>query len=205
MAKKKASTPTGRVSVADLMKMVNKKAGQDVAHDLTGGSPTEVKQWIPTSSHWLDCIIAKGKVAGIPVGKISEIAGLEATGKSYMAAQIAANAHKMGMLVVYFDSESAIDPDFLERAGCDLSRLMYIQATNVEFVLETIEELLGAMAMIGQEVTTADLVKSGKFIYDTCCVESSKEIDSNGNLLMTVCLKLAEEFALPEAADIKKK
>ena len=144
MAKKKASTTTGRVSVADLMKMVNKKAGQDVAHDLTVDSPTEVKQWIPTSSHWLDCIIAKGKVAGIPVGKISEIAGLEATGKSYMAAQIAANAHKMGMLVVYFDSESAIDPDFLERAGCDLSRLMYIQATNVEFVLETIEELLGA-------------------------------------------------------------
>jgi recombination protein RecA len=88
--------------------------------------------------------LTKGKVAGIPVGKISEIAGLEATGKSYMAAQIAANAHKMGMLVVYFDSESAIDPDFLERAGCDLTRLMYIQATSVEFVLETIEELLAA-------------------------------------------------------------
>jgi len=144
MAKKKTSSATGRVSVADLMKMVNKKAGQDVAHDLTVDSPTEVKQWIPTSSHWLHCIIAKVNVAGIPVGKISEIAGLEATGKSYMAAQIAANAHKMGMLVVYFDSESAIDPDFLERAGCDLTRLMYIQATSVEFVLETIEELLGA-------------------------------------------------------------
>jgi recombination protein RecA len=141
--KKKTSSGAGRVSVADLMKMVNKKAGQNVAHDLSVDSPTEVKQWIPTSSHWLDCIIAKGKVAGIPVGKITEIAGLEATGKSYMAAQIAANAQKMDMLVVYFDSESAIDPDFLERAGCDLSCLMYIQAKNVEFVLETIEELLG--------------------------------------------------------------
>ena len=61
-----------------------------------------------------------------------------------MACQIAANAQKMGMIVVYFDSESAIDPSFLERAGCDLSRLMYIQASSVEFVLETIEELLGA-------------------------------------------------------------
>jgi len=61
-----------------------------------------------------------------------------------MAAQVAANAQKQGMLVVYFDSESAIDPAFLERSGCDLGRLMYIQAASVEFVLETIEELLGA-------------------------------------------------------------
>jgi RecA/RadA recombinase len=61
-----------------------------------------------------------------------------------MAAQIAANAQKQGKMVIYFDSESAIDPTFLERSGCDLSRLMYIQAASVEFLLETIEELLGA-------------------------------------------------------------
>lgn len=145
MAKKaKAKTKTGRVSVQDLLSLVNKKAGRTVAHDLTAENPTEVKQWIPTGSRWLDSIICRGKPAGIPVGKISEIAGLEATGKSYMACQIAANAQKMGLIVVYFDSESAIDPSFLERAGCDLSRLMYIQAASVEFVLETVEELLGA-------------------------------------------------------------
>ena len=141
---KKAKTKTGRVSVQDLLSLVNKKAGRTVAHDLTAENPTEVKQWIPTGSRWLDSIICRGKPAGIPVGKISEIAGLEATGKSYMACQIAANAQKMGLIVVYFDSESAIDPSFLERAGCDLSRLMYIQAASVEFVLETVEELLGA-------------------------------------------------------------
>jgi len=61
-----------------------------------------------------------------------------------MAAQIAANAQKTGKVIVYFDSESAIDPVFLEQAGCDLERLMYIQASSVEFVLETVEELLGA-------------------------------------------------------------
>ena len=146
MARKKTQTETkpGRVAMQDLMKLVNKKAGRNVAHDLTGENPTEVKEWIPTGSRWLDSIICKGQVAGIPVGKISEIAGLESTGKSYMAAQIAANAQKSGKLVVYFDSESAIDPSFLERTGCDLSRLMYVQAQSVEFVLETVEELLGA-------------------------------------------------------------
>ena len=139
-----ATAKPGRVSMQDLMKLVNKKAGRNVAHDLTGENPTEVKEWISTGSRWLDSIICKGQVAGIPVGKVTELAGLESTGKSYMAAQIAANAQKTGKLVVYFDSESAIDPGFLEQAGCDLERLMYIQAQSVEFVLETVEELLGA-------------------------------------------------------------
>ena len=144
MAKAKAKAKAGRVAIQDLMKMVNKKAGRNVAHDLTGENPTSVKEWIPTGSRWLDSIISKGQIAGIPVGKVTEIAGLEATGKSYMAAQIAANAQKTGKMIVYFDSESAIDPSFLEQAGCDLGRLMYIQAASVEFVLETVEELLGA-------------------------------------------------------------
>ena len=139
-----AKTKAGRVSMDDLRAMINKKAGRDVAHDLREDNPTEVKEWIPTGSRWLDSIICKGKLAGIPVGKVVEIAGLEATGKSYMAAQIAANAQKMGIDVVYFDSESAIDPSFLERTGCDVENLLYVQATSVEFVLETIEELLGS-------------------------------------------------------------
>ena len=116
----------------------------EVAHNLTKDNPTEVKDWIPTGSRWLDRIICRGKLAGIPVGKIVEIAGLEGSGKSYMAAQIAANAQKKDIDVIYFDSESAIDPTFLESAGCDLNNgLAYVQAQSVEFVLETIEELLG--------------------------------------------------------------
>jgi recombination protein RecA len=133
----------GALDISAIRGIINKKAGREVAHSLQDNNPTEVTEWIPTGSRWLDSIICKGRLAGIPVGKISEIAGLEATGKSFMAAQIAGNAQKMGIDVVYFDSESALDPSFLERAGCDLERLMYVQAESVEFVLETIEELLG--------------------------------------------------------------
>ena len=61
-----------------------------------------------------------------------------------MAAQVAASAQKMGIDVVYFDSESAIDPGFLEKAGCNVDNIIYVQATSVEFVLETIEQLLGS-------------------------------------------------------------
>ena len=134
----------GKLSITDMRKLINKKAGHKVAHDLTEDNPTAVKDWIPTGSRWLDSIIRRGQLAGIPIGKIVEIAGLEATGKSFMAAQVAANAQKMGIDVIYFDSESAIDPTFLERAGCDLENLLYVQAASVEFVLETIEELLGS-------------------------------------------------------------
>ena len=139
-----ARSKLGKLNLAEMQKLINKKAGQSVAHDLTKNNPTEVEDWIPTGSRWLDSIICRGQLAGIPVGKIVEIAGLESTGKSYMAAQCAANAQKMGIDVIYFDSESAIDPSFLEKAGCDLSRLLYVQAQSVEFVLETIEELIGS-------------------------------------------------------------
>jgi recombination protein RecA len=132
----------GKLSMADMRKLINKRAGMTVAHNLNEANPTEVNDWIPTGSRWLDSIVCKGKLAGIPVGKVTEIAGLEATGKSYMAAQVAANAQKKGIDVIYFDSESAIDPAFLEKAGCDVNTLLYVQAQSVEFVLETIEDLL---------------------------------------------------------------
>ena len=137
-------TKPGKINIAEMKKFINKSVGLDVAHDLREDNPTEVKEWIPTGSRWLDSIICKGKMAGIPVGKITEIAGLEGAGKSWMAAEVASNAQKMGIDVVYFDSESAIDPSLLARLGIDLERFLYVQASSVEFVLETIEELLGS-------------------------------------------------------------
>ena len=140
MAKSKAKA--GKISIDGLRTLINKTSGLEVAHNLNEANPTEVKEWIPTGSRWLDSIICRGQLGGIPVGKVTEIAGLEATGKSFMAALVAANAQKMGIDVVYFDSESALDPQFLIKAGCDIDRLLYVQAQSVEFVLETIEDLL---------------------------------------------------------------
>jgi recombination protein RecA len=142
MANKKNKEQAGKVSVEHLRDLLNKKSGREVAFDLQEDNPTEVNEWIPTGSRWLDSIICRGKLAGIPIGKVSELAGLEGSGKSYMAAQIAANAQKLGIDVVYFDSESAIDPEFLAKAGCNMSSLIYVQAESVEFVLESVEDLL---------------------------------------------------------------
>jgi len=139
---KKESSKAGKLSMKDKLALINKRAGMEVAYNLKNDNPTEVTEWIPTGSRWLDSIICRGKLAGVPVGRITEIAGMESSGKSYMAAQVAANAQKQGFSVVYFDSESAIDPSFLENAGCDIDNLIYAQAASVEMVLETIEQLL---------------------------------------------------------------
>jgi len=175
---KKSSSKAGKMSMADMRAMINKQAGINVAHSLTEKNPTQVPYWIPTGSRWLDSIISRGEMAGIPGGKISELAGLASTGKSYMAAQVAANAQKMGIDVIYFDSESAIDPYFLESGGCNLENLLYIQAQSVEFVLETIENLL------------ANNDNKMLFIWDSMAMTPSvSDIESDFNPLSTMAVK----------------
>ena len=167
----------GKISIAEMRKLLNKKAGGSVAYNLNEDNPTDVKEWIPTGSRWLDSIICRGKSAGIPMGKIAEIAGLESTGKSYMASQIAANAQKMGIDVVYFDSESALDSSFLVKAGCDVDNVLYVQATSVEAVLEYIEELLGT----GNQFL---------FIWDSLALTPSKsDIEGDFNPLSSMAVK----------------
>lgn len=177
MAKEKEKVKPGKLSIKQMRKLINKKAGTTVAYDLREENPTDVKEWIPTGSRWLDSVVCRGKLGGIPVGKISEIAGLESTGKSYMAAQIAANAQKMGIDVVYFDSENALDSTFLEKAGCDLDNILYAQASSVEFVLETIETLLGGNNRF-------------LFIWDSLALTPSKtDIEGDFNPLSSMAVK----------------
>jgi recombination protein RecA len=177
----------GKLSIADMRKIINKK-GRHYSSSRSGRfKPNRGKEWIPTGSRWLNSIICRGKYAGIPVGKISEIAGLSASGKSYMAAQVAGNAQKMGIDVVYFDSESAVDPEFLANAGCDVENLLYIQAQSVEFVLESIEELLA-----GNENRML-------FIWDSLAMTPAiSDIDGDFNPLSSMAVKpriLSKGFA----------
>ena len=59
---------TGGISTKDIIASLNKSAGGTVAYNLGEENPTVVKEWIPTGSRWLDSIICKGRLAGIPVG-----------------------------------------------------------------------------------------------------------------------------------------
>ena len=136
---------SGKLSSKDLLKMLNKKAGKDIAFLGDDENPADIKDWIPTGSDWLDAIICRGQKAGIPVGRITEIAGLESSGKSFMAGQIAAAAQKKGIRVIYYDSEQTMTSEFLEKLGCDMdgeNAIVIVQPEDVEMVLETIETCL---------------------------------------------------------------
>ena len=84
---KKEKAKAGKLSMKDKLALINKRAGMEVAYNLKNDNPTEVTEWIPTGSRWLDSITCRGKYGGIPVGKITEIAGLSSAGKSFMAVQ----------------------------------------------------------------------------------------------------------------------
>jgi len=136
--------PPEKPNMSRLIGLVNKKSAGNAAFNLREENPSDIKYWISTGSLWLDAIIAKGiGCAGYPGGRITELAGLSSTGKSYLLAQAIADAQKKGMLAVLFDSENAVDSGFLELAGVNIGELLYIQAQNCEFVLDTIETLLG--------------------------------------------------------------
>ena len=131
----------GRGSVAD---RINKKFGRTMAHTLAT-NPANVTQWISTGSRWLDSITGVTQVGGIPVGRISEIAGLEGTGKSFLAGQVALNGLKMGMVVVYFDTEAAISTEFMERIGVTSDpNFIIARPAYIEEMFESIEDLLSS-------------------------------------------------------------
>ena len=171
----------GKIDINEMKKKLNKKAGLEVAHSLgNGNDPSSVVDWIPTGSRWLDSIISIKGMAGIPIGKITELAGLSGTGKSYMAAQIAANAQKKGIFVVYFDAESAVDPEFLQQSGCNVDEnFLYYQAISVEKVLESIEMLMDTYPQ-----------QRFLFIWDSIAATSSeKELESDFNPQSTMAVK----------------
>ena len=115
-----------------------------VAYFLDGSeeTPTDLSEWISTGSSMLDLAISNRPDGGIPVGRITEITGLEASGKSLIAAQILANTQKMGGLAVYIDTENAINEEFLQALGIDISKLLYVQLETVEDIFEVMENII---------------------------------------------------------------
>ena len=105
-------------------------------------SPTHVSDFISTGSTLLDYVISNRQDGGVPVGKLTEIAGEEATGKSLLCAHIIANTQRKGGIAVYLDSENAANPGFMKQVGVDLDALIYVQPGTIERSFETIEGII---------------------------------------------------------------
>jgi recombination protein RecA len=99
---------------------------------------------IPTGSLSLD--IALG-VGGIPRGRITEIYGPEASGKTTICQHIAAEAQHRGGTVAFIDMEHALDPGYAARCGVDVENLLISQPDTGEQALEIAQTLVRSGAV----------------------------------------------------------
>src|SRR5947209_1965197 len=112
-----------------------------------GDSPEVAMKVIPTGSIALD--IALG-VGGLPRGRVVEVYGPEASGKTTVALHAAANAQASGGIVAFIDAEHALDPDYARAIGVDTDALLVSQPDTGEQALEIADMLIrsGALDLI---------------------------------------------------------
>lgn len=94
---------------------------------------------IPTGALSLDLALGVG---GLPRGRIVEIYGPEASGKTTVALHVIAQAQKMGGDAAFIDAEHALDPVYAKALGVDIDNLIVSQPDTGEQALEIAEALV---------------------------------------------------------------
>ena len=120
---------------------INKKfKDTKVAYFLDGSNatPTDIKEFISTGSSVLDLAISNRPNGGVAVGRITEINGLESSGKSLIGTHILAETQKKGGVAVYIDTETSVSRQFLHTIGCDLTNMLYLHLDTVEEIFDSI-------------------------------------------------------------------
>lgn len=102
---------------------------------------------VSTGSLGLD--IALG-VGGLPRGRVVEIYGPEASGKTLLCLSAIANAQRQGLTCAFIDAEHALDPAWAANLGVDVAELYISQPDNGEQALEIADTLVrsGAFGMV---------------------------------------------------------
>jgi len=102
---------------------------------------------IPSGSLSLDLALGVG---GIPRGRITEIFGPEASGKTTLGQHAIAEAQKLGGIAAYIDVEHALDPSYAHRCGVNVADMLISQPDTGEQALEITEALVrsGAVDLI---------------------------------------------------------
>jgi recombination protein RecA len=99
---------------------------------------------IPTGSIALDLAIGVG---GVPRGRVIEIYGPEASGKTTVALHLIAEAQKLGGVAAFIDAEHALDPHYAANVGVNIDDLLISQPDTGEQALEIAEALVRSGAV----------------------------------------------------------
>jgi len=101
--------------------------------------------WISTGNFALNYLISGDFNKGIPLGKVSVLAGESGAGKSYIASgNIIKNAQEQGIYVILIDTENALDEKWLQALGVDTTekKLLKLSLSMVDDVAKTISEFM---------------------------------------------------------------
>ena len=101
--------------------------------------------WISTGNYALNYLISGDFNKGIPLGKVSVLAGESGAGKSYIASgNIIKNAQDQGIFVILIDTENALDEQWLQALNVDTSedKLMKLSMSMVDDVAKTVSEFM---------------------------------------------------------------
>ena len=127
------------------MDQIEKQYGRGSIMKLGERTDAQLKvQSIPTGSIALDLALGVG---GLPRGRITEVYGPEASGKTTLALSVIAEAQKRGGQVAFVDAEHALDPQRAEIIGVDLDNLLMSQPDTGEQALEITETLIRSGAV----------------------------------------------------------
>ncbi len=144
MAKKKTmGTSSGKNSLELAMTQIHKQFGDGAIMRLGDNKVPREIGVIPTGALSLD--IALG-IGGIPRGRVIEVFGPEASGKTTLALHIIAEAQKMGGVAAFIDVEHALDPGYAGALGVDVENLLVSQPSSAEEALEITDVLVKSSA-----------------------------------------------------------
>jgi len=145
--------------------------GDDVA-------PTDLTEWVSTGSTLLDLAIANRPNGGLPVGRIIEITGLEASGKSLIMAHVLANTQKKGGLAVYIDTENALSEEFLRAVGVNVNDMLYLPMDTIEDIFEAMENIIETVRKSSKDRLVTIVVDS--VAAATTKIEQEADYDKDG-------------------------
>jgi recombination protein RecA len=122
---------------------LKKRFGDGTVMKLGEASRLKVEA-IPTGSLSLDLALGIG---GVPRGRITEIYGPEASGKTTICQHIIAEAQRMGGIAAFIDVEHTLDPEYAARCGVNVDELYISQPDTGEQALEIAEALIRSGAV----------------------------------------------------------
>ena len=146
--------------------------------DGTDNTPTDITDFISTGSSMLDLAISNRPNGGIAVGRITEINGLESSGKSLLGAHILAETQKKGGVAVYIDTETSVSQEFMEVIGIDMGKMLYLHLETVEDIFEAIVEIITKVRESDKDRLVTIMVDS--LAAATTKVELEADFDKDG-------------------------